>query len=154
MCIAPSYGPKGQESIAQGLYLFCVASYGPKGQDNLAQGLPWVSQKNVFSPEGASGRECHSHDRKAILAAWYSPFRANPVGNLTQGKPWAKLSWPFGPQRTPGARHPRLNAPKGHQIGRPHNTHEKRINQHRSQSLNAVFLHLSLVPKGRANEPG
>jgi hypothetical protein len=22
------------------------------------------------------------------------------VGELTQGKPWAMLSWPFGPQRT------------------------------------------------------
>jgi hypothetical protein len=68
----------------------------PKGQENLAQGLPWVRQKNVFSPEGALRPECHSHDRKAILAAWYCPFRANPVGNLTQGKPWAKLSWPVG----------------------------------------------------------
>jgi len=30
-------------------------SDGPKGQDNIAQGLPWVSQKNVSSPEGARG---------------------------------------------------------------------------------------------------
>jgi hypothetical protein len=30
-------------------------SYGPKGQDNLAQGLPWVIHRNVFSPEGPRG---------------------------------------------------------------------------------------------------
>jgi hypothetical protein len=36
-------------------YLVCPFGPGPKGQDNSAQGLPWVSQKNVFSPEGAPG---------------------------------------------------------------------------------------------------
>jgi hypothetical protein len=75
-------------------------SGGPKGQENLAQGLPWVSQKKMLSPEGAPGRECLSHDPKAILASWYGPFRADPVGNLTQGKPWAKFSWPFGSHLT------------------------------------------------------
>jgi hypothetical protein len=122
----------------------------PKGLDDSAQGLPWVSPKNVFSPEGAPGRECLSHDRKTRLrlkrnfpdrsrsrrrsrarflkasiewfalfigiksrtrtrtrtrtitipAAWYGPFRADQIGNLTQGKPRAKFSWPFGPQRS------------------------------------------------------
>jgi hypothetical protein len=121
-------------------------SYGPKGQEDLAQGLPWVGPKDVFSPEGAPGRECLSHDWKARLclnrnfpdrsrsrrrsrarflkasiewfvlflgiksrtrtiwetglATWYSPFRANPFRNLAQGKPWARFSWPFGPQRS------------------------------------------------------
>jgi hypothetical protein len=146
MRIALSNGPKGQESIAQGLYLLSLDPYGPKGQENLAQGLPWVNRKNVFSPEGASGRECQSHDRKAILAAQYGHFGAHPVGNLTEGKPWAKLSWPFGPQRTRGARYPRRSAPKGRQIEPSHNTHEKRINQDRSHSLNIVCAHLSIFP--------
>jgi hypothetical protein len=122
----------------------------PKGLDDSAQGLPWVSPKNVPSPEGAPGRECLGHDRKTRLrlkrnfldrsrsrrrsrarflkasiewfalfigiksrtrtrtrtitipAAWYGPFsfRADQVGNLTQGKLWAKFSWPFRPQRS------------------------------------------------------
>jgi hypothetical protein len=31
------------------------------------------------------------------------PFRAMLAGELTQGKPWAMLSWPFGPQNHRGA---------------------------------------------------
>jgi hypothetical protein len=52
-------------------------AYGPKGQGNLAQGLPWVSQKNVFSPEGAPGRECHNCGRKTVLA--YRPAPSGPI---------------------------------------------------------------------------
>jgi hypothetical protein len=81
-------------------YLFSLDSNGPKGQENLAEGSPWVGQRNVFRPEGAPGRKHHDHDRKALFAAWYGPFRARSVGNLTQGKPWAKFYWPFGPQRS------------------------------------------------------
>jgi hypothetical protein len=44
---------------------------------------------------------------------------------------------------TPRARHIAL---KGLQIDRPHNTHEKRINQYRSQTLNLLFAHLSMIP--------
>jgi hypothetical protein len=93
--------PQGQESLAQGLYVLSAGyPYGPKGQGNLAQGLPWVSQKNVFSPEGAPGRECYNSGRKTVLAVPSGPFRAHSAGKVTQGKPWAKLSWPFGPQRS------------------------------------------------------
>ena len=53
--------------------------YGPKGQDNLAQGLPWVSQKNVFSPERAPGWVCHNCGRKTVLALPSGPFRAAEV---------------------------------------------------------------------------
>jgi hypothetical protein len=92
----------GLYDSAQGLpwYLFSEDSYGPRGQENLGQGLPRISQENVFSPEaeGAPRRECHIHDRKAGLAAWYDPFRADPVGKLAQNKPWAKSKSPFGPQ--------------------------------------------------------
>ena len=31
----------------------------------------------------------------AILAVTGGPFRANPGGGITQGEPWAMLSWPL-----------------------------------------------------------
>jgi hypothetical protein len=37
----------------------------------------------------------------AYSAVPCGPFRANPVGELSQGKPWAMLSWPFGPKNSP-----------------------------------------------------
>jgi hypothetical protein len=119
--------PKGLENLAQGLtwYLFSVDSYGPKGQENLAQGLPWVSQKNVFSPEGAPGREClkarlclnrnfpdRARSRARFLKAsieWFALFLGIKSSTRTRtrtrtrpiwGKPWAKFSWPSGPQRS------------------------------------------------------
>jgi hypothetical protein len=68
-------------------YVFSASHLcGPKGQDNLAQGLPWVSQKNVFSPEGAQGWE--------MRMAWIGgqslpygngPFRAHSVGEINPG---------------------------------------------------------------------
>ena len=38
------------------------------------------------------------------------------------------------------------NALKGRRIEPSNNTHEKRINQDRSHSLNVVFAHLSIFP--------
>jgi hypothetical protein len=61
---------------------------GPKGQESIAQGLPWVSQKNILSPEGARDLEC----ARSPMGA---PSGLIPVGKLTQGKPWAMLSWPL-----------------------------------------------------------
>jgi len=85
-------------SVAIGTHLShgTPRAYGPKGQGNLAQGLPWVSQKNVFSPEGALRRECHNCGQRNVLAVPSGPLRASSLGNLTQGRPWAKLSCPFG----------------------------------------------------------
>jgi hypothetical protein len=67
------------------------------GQKSIAQGLPWVSSPRGMSPEGA-GRygenrlRAFQPDRLHIS----SPFRANRLFRLTQGKPWAELSCPFG----------------------------------------------------------
>jgi hypothetical protein len=68
----------------------------PKGLKSMAQGLPWVNSPNAISPEKASryGRNwlrTSGLDRGHIS----SPFRAKHLFRLTQGKPWAMLSWPF-----------------------------------------------------------
>jgi hypothetical protein len=65
-----------------------------------AQGLPWVLPiKTCLALKGLQGWEM----RMVWIGGQSSPygngpFRAHSVGELTQGKPWAKLSWPFGPQ--------------------------------------------------------
>ena len=58
-----------------------------------AQGLPRVSQKKRASPEGAPRRR----DLRAVLSrTTQRPLQGLiPVGELTQGKPWAKLFWPL-----------------------------------------------------------
>jgi hypothetical protein len=73
----------------------------PKGQESLAQGLPWVSQNKRFALKGLVMRTRSG----SIRRSGFSPYLAAlsgliRVGKLTQGKPWAMLSWPFGPQRT------------------------------------------------------
>jgi hypothetical protein len=57
----------------------------------------------VRSPEGAFG----FGTRPSRLPVSERPFRASCYKPKTQGKPWAKFSWPFGPQKprsTPIAR--------------------------------------------------
>jgi hypothetical protein len=68
------------------------------GQKSMAQGLPWVSSPRGMSPEGA-GRYGENRPRafEPDRVHISSPFRANRLFRLTQGKPWAKLSCPFGP---------------------------------------------------------
>jgi hypothetical protein len=98
-------------------------------QDSLAQGLPWVSQQDVLCPEGAKGIEmCGRSDLKPILAVPSGPFRAYcGGGKFTQGKPWAKLSCPFGA------------GPPGRMIRAKHRPH--RANS--ASSVTASFLDLS-----------
>jgi hypothetical protein len=73
-------------------------SRGPKGLENLAQGLPGGRAK-VMGPEGAPAfREgCVGASSAGALSG---PHAINPK---TQGKPWAKLSWPFGPKTQSGS---------------------------------------------------
>jgi hypothetical protein len=81
MCLAPVIRPEG---------------LAPKGQESLAQGSPWVSRTQRFALKGLempalSGFEVRSQ---------FSPYLAAPsgltrVGGITQGKPWAMLSWPL-----------------------------------------------------------
>ena len=59
----------------------------PKGQESLAQGLPWVSQKNVRSPEeGARDRE-RPCDPGGVRIPPYRTAASGliPVGELTLG---------------------------------------------------------------------
>jgi hypothetical protein len=59
---------------------------GPKGQESLAQGLPWVSQKKVSSREGARGREraCGPAGVRSLLYQM-APSGLILVGELTLG---------------------------------------------------------------------
>jgi hypothetical protein len=72
----------------------------PKGQDNLAQGLPWVSQKSVFSPEGASDVEMHMRsDRVPFPVVANSPFRAHSIeGTKPMVNPGLCFFGRFGPR--------------------------------------------------------
>ena len=81
----------------------------PKGQESLTQGLPWVSRNKRFALNGPGKRnvpalltgevnetrltEEAKQRRFAYLPV--GPFRANRWGGITQGKPWAMLSWPL-----------------------------------------------------------
>jgi hypothetical protein len=63
---------------------------GPKGQESLAQVYPGDAFFKV-ALKGHSGR-----GRGSVVSG--RPFRASRDKPKTQGKPWAKVSWPFGPK--------------------------------------------------------
>jgi hypothetical protein len=48
---------------------------GPKGQESIAQGLPWVSQKNVLA---LKGRDLEM--RTLSVGSGFSPYRTAPSG--------------------------------------------------------------------------
>jgi hypothetical protein len=82
-----------------GLYLLSSGHYvrrpAPKGQESLAQGLPWVSRNKRFALKGLD-----LEMRTLSVGSGFSPYRTAPsglipVGDQTQGEPWAKLSWPL-----------------------------------------------------------
>jgi hypothetical protein len=67
------------------------------GQKSIAQGLPWLNPPTGMSPEGAArygGNRLRTSGLERVHIS--SPFRAKRLFRLTQGKPWAKLSCPFG----------------------------------------------------------
>jgi hypothetical protein len=81
MCLAPVIRPDGPA---------------PKGQESLAQGLPWVSRNKRFALKGPQMRT----QSGSKLRGRFSPYLAAPSGlirvvEITQGKPWAMLSWPL-----------------------------------------------------------
>jgi hypothetical protein len=81
MCLAPVIRPEGTA---------------PKGQESIAQGLPWVSRNKRFALKGLgrcrrSGSKVWSRFSRCLVAP-SGPIR---VGGITQGKPWAMLSWPL-----------------------------------------------------------
>jgi hypothetical protein len=80
----------------------CSSGPAPKGQENLAQGLPWVSRYKRFALKGL---EIRTRSGSKIRSR-FSPYLVAPSGPIrvwaiTQGKPWAILSWPFGPKTRP-----------------------------------------------------
>ena len=108
--------------------MFRVVLCGPKGQGSIAQGLLWVNFPTRISPEGAAKYgenrlRRFEPDRVRIS----SPFRAKRLFLPTQGKPWAKLSCPFGadpPGRLTDAKHIqslgyRFHGPSGCRIKAP-----------------------------------
>jgi hypothetical protein len=74
------------------------------GQKSIAQGLPWVDSPTGMSPEGAGrygGNRLRTYGLDRVHS---SPFRAKRLFRLTQGKPWAKFSCPFGAGRLTDAK--------------------------------------------------
>ena len=66
----------------------------PKGLKNLAQGLPWVFGLRL---EALKGRPLTRHQGTSLeMPVALSGLLT--LERLSQGKPWAKLSWPFGPK--------------------------------------------------------
>jgi hypothetical protein len=52
--------------------------------------------KQTFRSEGAgTGYAIWSKDPEPVLAILGGPFRANRIEEITQGKPWAMISWPL-----------------------------------------------------------
>jgi hypothetical protein len=70
---------------------------GPKWPRKHSPGLPWVIPPQPISPEGATGYgEKLAPNLELDLVRSPSPFRAKRLFQLSQGKPWAKLSCPCG----------------------------------------------------------
>jgi hypothetical protein len=67
----------------------------PKGQESLAQGLPWVSRYKRFALKGLNAHTIRFKGLEPMLAVPGGPFRASSGGGITQGEPWAMLSWPL-----------------------------------------------------------
>jgi hypothetical protein len=79
------------------LYFGGRQSVARSGQESLAQGLPWVNSPTGVSPEGVvrcGGNRLQTFEPDRVRIS--SPFRAQRLFRVTQGKPWAKLSCPFG----------------------------------------------------------
>jgi hypothetical protein len=80
-----------------GTLFWSFQSVARSGQESIAQGLPWVNSPTGVSPEGADrcgGSRLRTFEQDRVCIS--SPFRAKHVFRITQGKPWAKLSCPFG----------------------------------------------------------
>ena len=63
----------------------------------IAQGLPWEIPTPELALKGLPGTaRIGSAFLNRLVCSILSPFRAKRLFRLTQGKPWAKLSCPFG----------------------------------------------------------
>jgi hypothetical protein len=87
MCLA-SHGLRGGE---------CVQSVARSGQESIAQGLPWVIPSVEFALKGSPDTaRIGSKPLNRLACEFLAPSGRNVNFPLTQGKPWAKLSCPFG----------------------------------------------------------
>jgi hypothetical protein len=67
------------------------------GQESIAQGLPWVIHPTQLALKGPPGAaRIGSEPLNRVACSSSCPLRAKRLFRLTQGKPWAKLSCPFG----------------------------------------------------------
>ena|ERR1700722_7144801 len=88
------FAPKGAKGLSPG-FRVCLAPAtwpegpAPKGQQSLAQGLPWVGGNKRFALKGLEVWSCFPG--RYLMA----PSGLIRVGEITQGKPWAKLFWPL-----------------------------------------------------------
>jgi hypothetical protein len=86
-------GTSCQATIGLSLRYAAPSGHGTKGQENLAQGLPWVSDLSREALKGPRyrGAEESPGTRRA-------PSGLITLKRVSQGKPWATLSWPVGPK--------------------------------------------------------
>ena len=99
MCLAPAIWPEG---------------LAPKGQESIAQGLPWVSGNKRFALKGLEADAIQSRGSELIPGPYLvAPSGQIRLGEITQGKPWAGLSYfgRFGP---------RIGRPRALRIGAKH----------------------------------
>jgi hypothetical protein len=96
-------GPQGQESLAQGLYVFSVGHTAPWMPQRGCRTQPRVSTlgtvKLTVRPEGARApwNEFRVLSFVLLPRSISRPFRARRSGRLVPGlKPWAEPSSPFG----------------------------------------------------------
>src|ERR1700722_14126017 len=88
------FAPKGAKGLSPG-FRVCLAPAtwpegpAPKGQQSLAQGLPWVGGNKRFALKGLEVWSCFPG--RYLMA----PSGLVRVGEITHGKPWAKLFWPL-----------------------------------------------------------
>jgi hypothetical protein len=86
MCLASARWPEGSA---------------PKGQESLAQGLPWVSGNRRFALKGLEAHAIRSRGSEPVSRAYLvAPSGPVRVGEISQGEPWAGLSYfgHFGPR--------------------------------------------------------
>jgi hypothetical protein len=81
-----------QRSVFGGIGSGLNRVFGPKGQESIAQGLPWVLG---LSPEALKGRPLMTHPGVAFRNAGRPLQGFITLERVTQGKPWAMLSWPL-----------------------------------------------------------
>jgi hypothetical protein len=95
----------GELTQAKARYVFSARHTARRAKITQPRVYPGSAKKNVPSPERAPETgNAHGSDREPISCHTQRPLQGLFwSGELTQGKPWAMLSWPFGPLNHRGA---------------------------------------------------